>query len=1015
MSELIRFWPSSEALTSVMASQAEALEQQAFLAVHQPMTFRRQDNGAANSSNRSEADLLEFLLRDTGDGCVITVVLGRSGVGKSHAIRWLYETVHALEGSDRYVLVWVPRTRSAKGVLSDLLELPGFDGDEWDDLRVRVGAATDGLSVARAARLLQAEMVLALQERPGPELPKAIRTFVDQVGREFADFVQDPNVWPIPADSQIQKSGTAADLSPWIRLAKHLVAGDVDPDDRGARLFLDSDLDFPVDLGGRIGAQAIEFWELLQTHGHLLDGNLTLRQAAREVLNSLLDSAKASVLGVNQTPISDLFIQLRQKLHAEGRELVLLIEDMTIMSGLQRSLLDVMVQPSGAPDGRRLCPIRTALALTPGFMQGGALPDNVMTRAVAEWWVEEELDEKQILLQYEGLAAGYLNAARHVTAGSTPSADLFDVVDGEDDADLVEAVRAFGRHRTSNRPLFPFNRSAIEVLAREKVQSEGRLIYNPRRFLNLVLQPLLVHRDEFEASTFPSERVNLPVLKSSAVSAAIRAGATGDEAVRLDTVIAAWGGQPSSWEQALKLPAPLFRAFGLTPPDGTAEGPPEPQDTSPEPEPNTDDIDARDPIEGLVAELEEWGSKATQKLSQKTANDVRKALADLLVEVLPRGWPGLSRLVDLDLRKLIHIHSAMGNNQLTPETAAMSFPLAKPPKSRAKWKPFVSELIALLRWHKSDRNGLDYYDAVGTFPVLLSLADRLAREAAVNLFNRFGPPAAEDSLKNASSLLLLAAQANGGRTSGALEVRLEDLFNTGSAESLPASMPVEVRRVFRALVEATGTGSGVRKHLLAYHGAFQGAGNTPHAVDASELLRILRGVAPGIPKTAVLNNLQPGLADELVPAVREVKGWYQNVFSVEVKAFLHWFGGDSPRTLRDEVLALAEQALERGQVVHEAKAVLRHKEQLDASAARSLVALLSSLDEWDPLTLATLHSIDWVALSAWQAFVSRTDEFLEVLERELRHQGNTTGIEVKEGIISAFEAQLDLVSNALEG
>ena len=93
----------------------------------------------------------------------------------------------------------------------------------------------------------------------------------------------------------------------------------------------------------------------------------------------------------------------------EQRELVLLVEDFAVLSGLQKQLLQVVIKEAFR-DGRQvLCTMRTALAYTTGYMTTAT----VLTRAHVEYLIPDEPGtEEEILRRIERLVGAYLNAAR---------------------------------------------------------------------------------------------------------------------------------------------------------------------------------------------------------------------------------------------------------------------------------------------------------------------------------------------------------------------------------------------------------------------------------------------------------------------------------------------------------------------------------------------------------------------------------------------------------------------------
>ena len=95
MRSLERYWPTDASVRDCLKVDAEAADPAVLLAVHQPMRLRRRQFGvSADPRACGEEDLLRALLATTGDGRVIVPIVGNSGVGKSHVIRWLDARLH---------------------------------------------------------------------------------------------------------------------------------------------------------------------------------------------------------------------------------------------------------------------------------------------------------------------------------------------------------------------------------------------------------------------------------------------------------------------------------------------------------------------------------------------------------------------------------------------------------------------------------------------------------------------------------------------------------------------------------------------------------------------------------------------------------------------------------------------------------------------------------------------------------------------------------------------------------
>src|SRR5436309_1985996 len=121
--DLLRYWPSEEDVRACVKTDAEASSEAVSLAVHQPMRFERRVIGGDQLGDCDEHELLrEFLSQNLPEGRVILPIVGSSGVGKSHVVRWLDAQIRRLPGAEKRVVIRIPKGTSLKGVLGILLK-----------------------------------------------------------------------------------------------------------------------------------------------------------------------------------------------------------------------------------------------------------------------------------------------------------------------------------------------------------------------------------------------------------------------------------------------------------------------------------------------------------------------------------------------------------------------------------------------------------------------------------------------------------------------------------------------------------------------------------------------------------------------------------------------------------------------------------------------------------------------------------------------------------------------------
>jgi hypothetical protein len=565
---LLDYWPAADRVNACIPSEAEALSDPVFLAVHQPpRLFRRVGGSPPVNEPANEADLRAWLLSpDVPEGHRVVPIVGRSGTGKSHLIRWL--DIH-IPRDGRHV-IRIPKSSSLRRVLELILE--GLEGPSYTVIRRELLRARDQLSPIAAEEGLLANFRTALRERL-------------QVPEQFAQRAQQDGRPPDPADLVLLDQGQGLLALLQGRTWEALVGGPV------CQAILHGVLDGharPSDAGAQFGPQDFRFEAVrpdqVAPQGRTFLSRLKMstrdkdREGAAALMNEIRDAAIYPMLGLGPNRLTELFGDVRRELLREGRELVLLIEDFAAVAGIQKVLLDVITQ-LGVRDGRRvLCTMRTALAVTDGYLSPW---DTVRTRTRDTEWVIAEAptgDDARTVAAIVDIVGAYLNAAR-VGADELERACLASADPTREDwvpaFDRTPELTEDGRRQLATfgacgrrYPLFPFNRAAVEQLARRHLRTpDGQVRLNPRQVINHIIRDTLItHRSAYIDGRFPppgfggfSAQELDPDLRQAAL-----AGRTGEVYERTAVVLGLWGGRPQA-ASTIRLAPEIFQTFGLDP------------------------------------------------------------------------------------------------------------------------------------------------------------------------------------------------------------------------------------------------------------------------------------------------------------------------------------------------------------------------------------------------------------------------------------------------------------------
>jgi hypothetical protein len=866
--DLLTYWPRQEDVSACVKTDAEASSEAVSLAVHQPMTFERRMIGGESGSLPpcDENELLElFLTNNIPDGRVIVPIVGSSGTGKSHVIRWLDAQIRRMEGHDRRVVIRIPKGTSLKGVLGILLK--DLRGPEYDEYRKELVRAQEELDPEEAAGLLCEMLAYTVGEMGVQAKQKLLTNPGDSDARERDAFCR-ADMLPALLRNQLLRDQHFVHMSGGrngvvTRLVAQLTeerAAGID-DDR-QHLFTAEDLIFPVSMDqeglGRLELKAI---------AHL--GREDRRETAVRILNQALDDAKQRLLRLDPT-VSDLFNAVREQLLREGKELVLLVEDFAVLSGIQKQLLQVIIKEAFR-DGRPvLCTMRTALAYTTGYMDTAT----VLTRANVEFRIPDEPGtEEDIHRRIERLIGAYLNAARcgqnrlekaYGTLRSTGrSANAWVphfsmAVEHDAQATLDE----FGRS-VEGYEYFPFNQLAIHELSREGCVQNGRLVYNPRFVIQNVINKVLSHRDLFEEGQFPSASFGSQTRPLPArVVEEVKRRVQTSQLDRYLKFLTYWGGFPGDLKDVVGLDARVYLAFGLDKAIfGRDPGPASSPPTRPKPDTLVRPREAagggdhreRDSLEIRWEKLLE-GWRAGVSLPQSEANQLRKWIAEALKGSVDWDWELFRPLVEFELDRWfewIYIPQAAGNQGRTAEEAVVAVCGDSDLADTNKSAGIQSAIMALIRFHGVNKCTWDYEDSDLDLPRYFSFLEGISDSARQFVRSRYFK-AKWDPVPSLVQGLLIGARALGVESATAdrnYKALIHSLFipNTDSAVGRSPSREEQsdatgwtefssaLRQCRRVGEKELRDQLSWQGHLLNLIGARQGQAETVHAIDVMRL------------------------------------------------------------------------------------------------------------------------------------------------------------------------------------
>ena len=1002
-----RYWPTRVEVNRCIKAEAESASDAVLLAVHQPMVLMRRDEGSGLESQVSEHEFLEaFLSDDLAQGTLLMPITGASGAGKSHLIRWLAAQLGRDLRARRMHLIRVPKSASLRDVVELVLEPLACD-ERFSEVRESLDRAIAQVSPFEAAVKfsgaleialtgLKNRLLTSLRNSPQGVDTRDLRTRTNHAQR-LPGFLNDP---------ALRDHMTEHVLAPIIQRA---VAGRIEPDpneEEPLPQFRADDLRVPDALRGALGHASRPVQTYYQTGLNRADG--AGFEEAAGVLNEVVDEAVQQVFQLDQATggitLESIILRVRELLLDQDRELVLLVEDFAALSGIQQVLLNVCIQEAER-DGRQVrSRMRTALALTDGYLVGR---DTIATRAKQEWVIQPGGSSKDVVKRSVELVGAYLNAARwgedalkdqYSQSPRTEETDLTSWIRPFEDTDLTaedsSQLQAFG-YTDRGVPLFPYNRAALEQLADRHLRTAGALRFNPRRIINFILRDiLLTGRDDFENGAFPPAEFHGAKARAATATWLASQGISAAQRMRLEALLVYWGGNPMDPQGAARLPEELFRAFKLERPKGLSDGPqPPPPVPGPAPKP-TPKPHPKPRTPPAIAEwserLDDWASGS--QLGQGDALKLRNVLLRNLEKAIP--WNAL-RLAKRNLNLLLTIPNARGNDA----PAAIRLPIAK--DHHDPTGTLRQTLLAAVRLDES-RGRLDYPEADEDSARLANLIEHLLGQLIPHLERQRHEEVLTLSwiLRRQGRVLGLFPRARMPRFDLEISVVRDEMTPIPKAEHDSDSRWQQLRR------QAIEQRPELQHALWDRIACFQGDGKTLYGADPT-LLK-LDNDSDHLKTDFLTTNQREHLAllkpTRLTPTVRPLIE-HLRTFSAKLDHLL------GPNHDKQRLLAALGKLLEDLEPVGvwpeglNRPALRGHiesfrKDDLKAQweEVSPILAAGDSVDLTADSTIERLGRIDLAVIERGEAFLNQIETFVKIADRDLA---------VREGELSGIDPETD--------
>ena len=421
------------------------------------------------------------------------LVIGSSGSGKSHLIRWLGATFEKRKPDNEALLFIRRNDNTLKGTIKQLLEIP-----EIKNLPNR----------ETYRKLTNAAVTVPEQE---------LKTMI------YYNFIN-----KIENDDEIIESETNklkhAYRKPLIALMQNIKFKKMMMQEGGAvdriySKFAESKIVQKAELIGFLPDDFLitpDFRDELEKDGADRDAirmadkilqNSDLQQQIANYLNSYIEKVIQMCIAFEPGDLRQIFVEIRQELRKQNKNLTMFIEDITAFTGVNEALLDALMTPhTGDYENDYMCRINAIVGSTSGYYKD-SFRDNHKQRISNFIVIPDEIfDENQ---EHEGLIeffAKYLNTlsltSDEIEKWANAGAKSNDYPIHE--VDLGKKWDFYELNDGKKINLFPFSKNAIVNLYNLQNHEQR----TPRLLIRNIIEPYLMDALN-DIKHYPSKNRNI--------------------------------------------------------------------------------------------------------------------------------------------------------------------------------------------------------------------------------------------------------------------------------------------------------------------------------------------------------------------------------------------------------------------------------------------------------------------------------------------------------------------------
>lgn len=339
-----------------------------------------------------------------------TLVTGTNGSGKSHLIRWLANMLKIREAGTEVVLFIKRNDNTLKGTIRQLLNMPEVQQIPNREQYKRLVQATRTVTESELKNTILSGFINKIkddidgngQNEPGDDK--------DQEEKNILKKDEKKGLVALLQNADFEKQ-LKAEGGPVERIYSKIAESDQIQDSDTIAQFKPQDFYIDVDLFDRLLSGADFRAKKIARKLTAVGFDQKTQEIAHEIslyMNSFMDRVIQDCAGLQAGDMQQIFADIRKELYRQGKNLTILVEDITSFTGVNAALLQALMTPhSGGYASEKYCRINAIVGSTDGYYHDN-FRDNFKERITQFVWVPGDIFDNDLESLYEFFAR-YLN------------------------------------------------------------------------------------------------------------------------------------------------------------------------------------------------------------------------------------------------------------------------------------------------------------------------------------------------------------------------------------------------------------------------------------------------------------------------------------------------------------------------------------------------------------------------------------------------------------------------------